>query len=107
VSEPTSDDAAPAPAPAPAIDLDQLLLRTQRFVSTTVTRTVEEPLRDVGRWAERGVLYFTLALTCLITAIGFLGYGFMRLLTEWLPLYGACLIVGGVSLVLGLIFLRR
>ncbi|MEW5849399.1 MAG: hypothetical protein AB2A00_11325 [Myxococcota bacterium] len=86
--------------------LDELIARTQLFLTTTLTQTVKEPVGEVGRWIARRVLGFALATVFLASAAGFLLFGLMMMLSQWMPTFGACLLVGGVSLLLGILFLR-
>ncbi len=86
--------------------VDELIERTQKFLASAITNAVEKPVRSMGRRLGMRFLRFQMAIVLLTGAAVFLLYGFMSMLTLWLPLFGACLIVGGVALLLGLIFLR-
>ena len=86
--------------------VDDLIERTQKFLAATLVNTIEKPVRSMGRRLGMRFLRFQVALVLLTCAAGFLLFGFMSMLTLWVPLFGACLIVGGVALLLGLIFLR-
>jgi hypothetical protein len=86
--------------------VDELIERTQKFLANALTNSVEKPVRSMGKRLGMRFLRFQLAIVLLTGAAGFLLYGFMSMLTLWLPLFGACLIAGGVALLLGLIFLR-
>ncbi|MCC6807531.1 MAG: hypothetical protein IT381_08910 [Deltaproteobacteria bacterium] len=86
--------------------VDELIERTSQFVTRTLTDTIERPVRRVGRRLGGRLVRFALGATLLICAAGFLLFGFMSLLTLWLPLFGACLLVGGFALLLGLLFLK-
>jgi hypothetical protein len=86
--------------------VDELIARTQKFVVDTLQESIEKPVRGVGRRLGMRLVRFALGATLLLGASGFLLFGFMSLLTLWLPLFGACLLVGGVALVLGVVFLK-
>jgi hypothetical protein len=104
----------PVPATAPQIarpppdghpldgaKIDELIVRTQQFVVRTLEQLVKEPVGGIGRWAGRKILLFSLGLVCLVIAAGFLLFGFMMMLAQWIPMFGACLLVGGAAVVLG------
>jgi hypothetical protein len=86
--------------------VDELIERTQKFVVATLKDTVEKPVRGVGKRIGGSLVRFALGTTLLLAASGFLLFGFMTMLTLWLPLFGACLMVGGFALVLGVLFLK-
>lgn len=84
--------------------VDELIARTQKFVVDTLQETIETPVRRVGKRFGRSLVRFTIAATLLSFAAGFLLVGLVTLLMQWLPLFAACLIVGGLAALLGVIF---
>jgi hypothetical protein len=86
--------------------IDELIARTQTFLTNTVTQTVKAPVADVGRWMGRRILAFALGAVLLVCAVGFLLFGLMSWLANHMPLSHACVLVGSISLLGGLLALR-
>lgn len=86
--------------------VDELIERTQKFVVATLQETIETPVKQAGKRIGGRFVRFALGTTLLLAASGFLLFGFMTMLAQWLPLFGACLLVGGVALLAGVLFLK-
>jgi hypothetical protein len=98
-------ESAPQPAPngagTPEPRIEDLLVRTQRFVRSSISASLEEPVGEVKRRLATSAVGLTVSLILIGGACLFLLAAAQMWLMQYLTPVGACLVVGAFSLLAG------
>jgi hypothetical protein len=106
VSAPASAQVDPAASPAreaEPVRLEDVLMRTLRFVRVTTQGSLEERLAGVKHRFAAGAAGMTVALVLIASSCLLLLAGLVILLSQYLTLAGSFLVVGAFSLVSGVL----
>ena len=104
-------DPLPSPAPTPPANgpgaaepkLEDMLVRTRRFLQASLRGSLEEPIDGAKRRLATGAAGLTVSLFLIGCAVLLLLLGTVLLLSQYLTPAGACLVVGAFSLLAGVL----
>jgi hypothetical protein len=101
MTEPAPEPVASTAATPEPARIEDLLLRTQRFIRSSIAGSLEEPLDGVKRRLATSAVGLTVSLVLVGGACLFFMAAALMWLLQYLTPAGACLVVGAFALLAG------